>query len=179
MFTAEENVIGSCLALLASFLFAMIYVLIRKIKQTPVFAIIFWFGLFSVVIGILYLVVMQFVIGIDVRWPYSAHHFGMLALVGVMGVCGELFLTASLKFEEAGLVSLVRTFDIVMAFIYQTSFIPEQKVQLTSIIGAVIVCLSVVISCLKKLYDSKPNLRIFTMFGLGGSKKTNALDTIK
>lgn len=77
----------------------------------------------------------------------------------------------SLKLEEAGLVSLVRTFDIVMAFIYQTSFFPDQKVMVTSIIGAVIVCLSVVISFFKKLYDSKPNLRIFTIFGLGQSSK--------
>ena len=40
---------------------------------------------------------------------------------GVCAVTGQVFLTLSLRIEEASLVSLARTIDVVMAFVYQTS----------------------------------------------------------
>lgn len=66
-------------------------------------------------------------------------------------------------------MSLARTFDIVMAFIYQAAFLDEPVVW-TSILGAMIVCIGVSLSCLKKLYEVRPD-KFNWLFRLTGQVK--------
>jgi hypothetical protein len=63
----------------------------------------------------------------------------------------------SLKIENAGPVSLARTMDIVMAFVYQVVVLNTQ-VQITSLIGAIIICFGVILLALHKWYQQKPEL---------------------
>ena len=74
---------------------------------------------------------------------------GYLVANGICGVLGQFCLTVALKVEEAGLVSLARTVDIVMAFVFQIIGLPEEEVDWTSILGAVIVCTAVSLSAFK------------------------------
>lgn len=175
-FTSEENVIGSCLALFCSITLAITFVWIRRLRITPTGTVVFYLGIYSTIYGGIFLLAIQYAIGANIRWPTTVYQFAILSLIASLGLIGQFCITMSLKLEEAGLISLVRTIDIVVAFIYQISFFPEQKVMTTSIIGALIVCLSVVISCLNKLRDSKPDLRIFTFFGLGGKPQAATLE---
>ena len=73
------------------------------------------------------------------------------------GVLGQLFLTIALKIEEAGLVSLARTIDIVMAFVFQVAFL-EEVVHWTSGLGAAIVCFGVIAATIRKYLMSKPEI---------------------
>ena len=69
----------------------------------------------------------------------------------------QLMLTVALQIEEAGLVSLARTFDIVLAFIYETTLL-SVAVSWTSILGAVIVITGVCIIALRKYLQAKPEI---------------------
>lgn len=86
------------------------------------------------------------------------HVLGIFVLVnGLCGTFGQLLLTISLKLENAGPVSLARTIDIVMAFVYQICIL-NQHPQISSIIGALIICFGVVMLALRKWYQQKPEL---------------------
>ena len=78
----------------------------------------------------------------------------MVAVNGVFAALNQVALVLSLKFETAGLVALLRTFDIVIAFIFQAGFL-NQPIYWTSIVGAVIVTAGCVAVAVKKYRDSK------------------------
>jgi drug/metabolite transporter (DMT)-like permease len=83
----------------------------------------------------------------------------MVVINGVCGILNQAALVLSLKFEEAGLVSLLRTFDIVIAFVYQAAFL-NQPIYWTSILGSIIVTSGCVGVALKKYLASKYNNNI-------------------
>ena len=79
-----------------------------------------------------------------------------MVINGLCGVAGQTFLVISLKIEQASLVSLARTFDIVMAFIYQVILL-RQSVTIMSTAGAVIVFSGCCACAVKKFLDAKPD----------------------
>lgn len=91
------------------------------------------------------------------------------------GVIGQGFLVVALKIEQAGLVSLTRTFDIVMAFIYQITCL-HQEAMLMSVIGAVIITGGCVACGLKKFMDAKPGALTGVPW-FGKSKKCYTVNT--
>lgn len=64
----------------------------------------------------------------------------------------------SLKLEEASLVSLVRTIDIVLAFILQALFLKDEIIDWMSVVGAVIVVIAVVGTITRRMIASNPGL---------------------
>ena len=64
----------------------------------------------------------------------------------------------SLKLEEASLVSLVRTIDIVLAFILQALFLKDEIIDWMSVVGAVIVVIAVVGTITRRMVASNPGL---------------------
>lgn len=46
----------------------------------------------------------------------------MLVLIALLGIAGQTFLTKALQIEKAGPVSLMRTVDVILAFIFQFIF---------------------------------------------------------
>ena len=151
---------------------AYTFIAMRRLQKTPVAIVVNYFSFFCVIFGVIVIAIMNY--GFDYHkdkpWlPLTAKDYGWLAANGICGVGGQLFLVLSLKLEEAGLVSLARTFDIVMAFIYQVAFLHE-AVYVTSIVGAIIVCSGVIACALKKTYGAKPHffnplIRFVNFFG--------------
>lgn len=154
-FSSRDRVIGVILSFITSLTMAYTFIVMRKLQKTPVAVVITIFSIFCIVFGIICLLILNYGIGMKILLPVTASDYGWLIGNSICGVLGQLFLVLSLKLEEAGLVSLARTFDIVMAFIYQVIFL-SQKVYWTSILGAIIVCSGVVACALKKIYESKP-----------------------
>lgn len=156
-FTPEDNVIGAILSFVASLSMSTTFIWMRKLQKTSTSTVISFFSIFCITFGTIWILIFHFAFGKPVRFPMSFSEIVYCLLNGVCGVLGQFFLVWSLKLEEAGLVSLVRTFDIVMAFIYQIIFL-YQPVVLTSILGALLVCGGVCICCLYKLYQSRPDM---------------------
>lgn len=154
---------GTILAFISSLSAALTFVMIRKLQRTPAAVVINMFSVVSIVCGVLSLAIIYYCfyeeadtlaqgIGIPDTWE----EIGWLVGNGLCGVLGQLCLTVALKIEEAGLVSLARTIDIVMAFIFQIAFLKQEQVHWTSILGAVIVCIGVCVSALRRWLKSKP-----------------------
>ena len=154
---------GTVLAFISSLAAALTFVMIRKLQRTPSAVVINMFSIVSIICGVISLAITYFVfyeeagefaqgIGIPETWQEIGWLFGN----GMCGVLGQLCLTVALKIEEAGLVSLARTIDIVMAFLFQVVFLKSEEVHWTSVLGAVIVCIGVCVSALRRWLKSKP-----------------------
>lgn len=151
----EYRLEGSAIAFVSSLCAAFTFVMIRKLQKTPAPVVIFAFSSVSIFCGMIALVILG-VYEHNIRLPmeWTSAEWVYLFCNGLCGVFGQLFLTLALKIEEAGLVSLARTIDIVMAFLFEIVFLYEIP-HWTSILGAVIICCVVCISGLRKWYYNK------------------------
>uniref|UniRef100_A0A3Q3RCC9 Solute carrier family 35 member G1 n=1 Tax=Monopterus albus TaxID=43700 RepID=A0A3Q3RCC9_MONAL len=77
----------------------------------------------------------------------------MLMLIAALGVAGQSFLTKALQNEKAGAVSLVRTGDVVLAFLFQYIFFNHAPT-LWSLGGALCIVVSTSGVALRKWHGS-------------------------
>lgn len=156
-FHRDERVVGTILSFATSLSMAYTFVLMRRLQKTPVTTVIASFSFFCVCAGGLTAIVLGCVPSYTLHVPCGKQDFLLMLTNGLCGVLGQTFLVISLKIELAGLVSLARTFDIVIAYIYQIHLLHQNATHL-SIIGAVIVFSSCASIAVKKLFDAKPHL---------------------
>ena len=154
---------GTIVAFISSLCAALTFVMMRRLQKTPAAVVISWFSVVSIVMGIFVLtIICNFfeeeagMLAEGVGVPASWQEILWVIANGLCGVFGQLCLTISLKIEEAGLVSLARTIDIVMAFLFQVAFLHNEVIHWTSIVGAVIVCIGVCVSALRRWLRGKP-----------------------
>jgi drug/metabolite transporter (DMT)-like permease len=154
---------GTIIAFVSSLCAAATFVMMRRLQKTPSAVVISIFSVVSITMGILVLIVIRTffreeagMLAEGVGVPETTGEIMWVIANGLCGVFGQLCLTVSLKIEEAGLVSLARTIDIVMAFLFQVAFLHSEIVHWTSIVGAVIVCIGVCVSALRRWLRSKP-----------------------
>lgn len=154
-FSPQDRIIGVALAFIGSVVQAFIYLSLRRLQKTPTTLVMTGFSFVMAVFAAITLAILYFATPLEVIFPTTLTHWGFIFLNGMCGVFGQGFLTIALKIEEAGLVSLARTFDIVLAFIYQIILLKNQSVYWTSILGAVIVCSGCVAVAVKKIWSAK------------------------
>lgn len=154
VFSIQDRITGVILSVLTCLTMSYTYISMRKLQSTPTCAVIAFFSVFCIIAGSLTMNVSTFISGNAIGVPSSPFVWCMIAVNGVCGVLGQATLVLALKLEEAGLVSLLRTFDIVIAFLYQAGFL-DQPIHWTSILGSAIVCSGCVAVALKKYFASK------------------------
>lgn len=81
----------------------------------------------------------------------------MQLVIGLCGIGDQYFLTIALKYETAGPVSVTRTFNIVLSFIWEVVLLSE-AIEWTSIVGACLVSSCVIILALVKWRSECPQL---------------------
>lgn len=156
-FTPHDRMIGASMALVTSLCMAYSFVVMRKLQETPLMSTVTFFSLFCIVACATCILILKFGVQTQVHFPSKPETWLLCVANGMCGVFGQTLLVFSLRIEQAGLVSLARTFDIVMAFIYQATVL-HQAPAVASIIGAIIVCTSCVSVALKIYFESKPEL---------------------
>lgn len=136
---AVQQFEGCMLALASSILLSLSLIALRLAKKTPAEVTIFWLSVLSVLIGNVLLLVLK-------EWslPDNLHDICYIILNGLCGSAGQWFITSALKIEQSSIIALARTFDIEVAFIYSALLLHE-NIRLTSIVGAILVSLGVVI----------------------------------
>ncbi|KAI1290262.1 Solute carrier family 35 member G1 [Halotydeus destructor] len=154
---------GTIMSFVSSVAMALTFIMMRKLQKTPATVVIAWFSIISLVMGAIVLTLAYFFLDQNhlIRLPtdFTRNEWLLLLGNGLCGVFGQLCLTVALKLEEAGVVSLVRTTDIIMAFIYQVAFLDE-AVHWTSLVGAAIVMLAVVVSGVRRIrYERRERAR--------------------
>lgn len=91
-------------------------------------------------------------VNVSRRWIYEIR---ILLMRTASMFTGQILLTLALQLEHAGPVAIARTSDIVFAFIWQILFFKEIP-NVYSIIGAILVISSVVVTALRKWILSSP-----------------------
>lgn len=116
---------GCLLALSSSICLSLSLVALRLCKKTPAEITIFWLSIISIVIGSISLVSMN-------KWslPDNLLDVMLIILNGLCGSIGQWFITSALKIEQSGIISLARTFDIEVAFLY-SAFVLQEHIRAT------------------------------------------------
>ncbi|XP_076359092.1 solute carrier family 35 member G1-like [Tachypleus tridentatus] len=135
---------GILLALSSSLAGAITIILMRKSQKTPTSVVVCIVSFSCVALGLPYLFIWsKFTI------PTCGQDSVLLVVSGLCGTCGEFLLIMSLKLEEAGIVSSVKTINIVLSFVLGVSFLGQYP-SWTSIVGAFLICFSILLTALNK-----------------------------
>ncbi|XP_070263212.1 solute carrier family 35 member G1-like [Myotis yumanensis] len=100
---------------------ASTFVILRKMGKSVDCFLTIWY---YIVAGLLECVIILFVLG-EWRLPNCGMDRLFLLLIGLFGLGGQVFLTKALQIEKAGLVALMKTMDVVFAFIAQIIFLHD------------------------------------------------------
>ncbi|KAH8278629.1 hypothetical protein KR018_006313 [Drosophila ironensis] len=138
-------------AAISSTLFgANVYILLRALKNLHFSVIMTNFG----TIALVYTLIVCGSIG-AVCWPSCGRDRWLVVVLGVFSFLGQILLTLSLQIEQAGPVAIARCADIVFAFVWQMLFFGEAPTAY-SLVGALMVIASVVLTALKKWAGTLP-----------------------
>lgn len=116
-----DHLKGTLASVAHAVLAAFTLVIIRKMGKSVDYFLTIWY---YVVLGLMECVVVLFILG---EWslPYCGLDRLFLILIGLFGLGGQVFLTKALQIEKAGPVALMRTMDVVFAFIFQIIFLND------------------------------------------------------
>lgn len=110
---------GTIAAVTSAVAAASTIVILRKMGKSVHFLLSIWY---YAVIGLIVCVIALFVLD---EWslPNCGIDRLLLILIGLLGLGGQIFLTKALQIEKAGPVAIMRTMDVVFAFILQIIFL--------------------------------------------------------
>lgn len=117
----NHQLLGSSLALASSVCLALSFVSLRLCQVTRAETTIFWLSSLSALFGFALLAILN-----ELRVPSNASDCIYIILNGLFGAIGQWCITSALKVEQSGIISLARTFDIVVAFCYGAVLLHEQ-----------------------------------------------------
>ncbi|XP_073452119.1 solute carrier family 35 member G1 [Aquarana catesbeiana] len=110
---------GTIAALTSAICASLTLVVLRKMGKSVHYLLSIWY---YAVIGLIECIIALSILG---EWslPYCGIDRWFLILIGILGLGGQAFLVKALQIEKAGLVAIMRTMDVVFAFIFQALFL--------------------------------------------------------
>ncbi|KAL7857545.1 hypothetical protein SRHO_G00164440 [Serrasalmus rhombeus] len=124
-------------------------VILRKMGKNVHYCLSVWY---YATLGLIECVVALFVMD-EWTMPSCGWDRWTLISIGLLGIVGQIFLTKALQIEKAGPVALMRTMDVVLAFVLQFLFL-NRKPTWWSVGGALCVISSTSGVALRKWYNS-------------------------
>ncbi|XP_028822271.1 solute carrier family 35 member G1 [Denticeps clupeoides] len=124
-------------------------VVLRKMGKNVHYYLSVWY---YAVIGLVECLVALFFLG-EWTMPRCGWDRWTLMAIALLGIAGQTFLTKALQIEKAGPVALMRTMDVVLAFIFQFLFL-GQRPTWWSLGGALCVISSTSGVALRKWFSS-------------------------
>ncbi|CAI5774745.1 solute carrier family 35 member G1 [Podarcis lilfordi] len=115
----RDRLKGTIAAVSSAVAAASTFVILRKVGKSVHYFLSIWY---YAVIGLIVCLIALFVMG---EWslPNCGIDRFLLVLIGVLGLGGQIFLTKALQIEKAGPVAIMKTMDVVFAFIFQILFL--------------------------------------------------------
>ncbi|CAG2100411.1 unnamed protein product [Medioppia subpectinata] len=135
----ENRILGTLLATLSAASAAMTAIMLRRLKGTPVAVVIVWYSATRLTV------------------PEGWLAWTLLAGVGACGACEQFFITNALRYESPSPVCIVRTFTIVLSFMWEVTLLRE-PIEWTSVLGACMCSSCVVVLALFKWRQESPDL---------------------
>ncbi|KAI0984105.1 hypothetical protein GJ496_009355 [Pomphorhynchus laevis] len=161
--THKSTAAGVTLAFVTSICEALAYCLTRKLScgGIPASVILLnlstYSSLLSIPICVIYRVAKS---TLPVLRPAD---FGFAAISGSAALFGHGLMVKALHREHTGLISVIRSMDIVFSFIYQFSFFNVQPTRMTYIGATLIVCSIITISVFKMKQQNHHSSSITTV----------------
>ncbi|KAJ4940141.1 hypothetical protein JOQ06_026450 [Pogonophryne albipinna] len=115
----NNHIKGTIAAFAAAIGAACTFVILRKMGKSVHYYLSVWY---YAVIGFIQCLITTSVLG-EWKIPNCGRDRWLLMLIAVLGMAGQTFLTKALQIEKAGPVALMRTIDVVLAFIFQFIFL--------------------------------------------------------
>ncbi|KPP62137.1 hypothetical protein Z043_119690 [Scleropages formosus] len=145
-----DHIKGTVAAFLGAIAAACTLVILRKMGKNVHYYLSVWY---YAVIGFIECIIILFVID---KWtvPFCGWDRWLLMLIGFLGIVGQTFLTKAVQIEKAGPVALMRTLDVVLAFLLQFFFLGRVPTW-WSLGGTLCVIGSTTGMALRKWYRSK------------------------
>ncbi|XP_060096807.1 solute carrier family 35 member G1-like [Heteronotia binoei] len=114
-----DHLKGAIAALSSAMCTASAFVILRKVGLSVHYFLSIWY---YAVIGLIVSVIALFVMDV---WtlPHCGKDRVLIILIGVFGLGGQIFLIKALQIEKAGPVAIMKTMDVVFAFIFQILFL--------------------------------------------------------
>ncbi|XP_029465738.1 solute carrier family 35 member G1-like [Rhinatrema bivittatum] len=138
---------GTIVAVTSAIAAASTLVLLRKMGKSVHYMLSVWY---YAVIGLTTCVIVLFVLG-EWRLPSCGLDRWLLMFIAVFGLGGQIFLIKALQIEKAGPVAVMRTMDVVFAFIFQFLFLSRSPTW-WSMGGALCVVASTAGAVIRKWY---------------------------
>ncbi|XP_067883591.1 solute carrier family 35 member G1-like isoform X2 [Heterodontus francisci] len=115
----KSRIKGTAAAFGSAVCAAMTLTVIRKMGKSVNYVLSIWYySVIGLVLSVIVVSVIQ-----EWRLPFCGIDRAFLILIGVCGLGGQIFLTKALQIEKAASVALVKTTEVVLAFILQYLFI--------------------------------------------------------
>ena len=122
----------------------IVFIVLRCLRNTNVGLITCSFGFIGVMqCSILCAIIARFDI------PQTAWEWCLVLSVGGLSFVGQTLITCSLRFEQASAISLVRSCDVIFAFVWQYIFLDVEP-DLYSLLGSTLVIFSVFLIGVRK-----------------------------
>eukprot|EP00940_MAST-03C_sp_MAST-3C-sp2_P000051 g51.t1 len=128
---------------------AIINVLVRKLSDVHSVVVVAWLMVFGVGAG----APLSFALQSPV-WPRSLMAWFMIASIGALGFVAQILKTQGLKWEEAGIGSMMRNLDLVFAFSFQATILSE-TIHPLSLVGALLTLTSSLLMGYQKHRDKR------------------------
>ncbi|KAM4702848.1 solute carrier family 35 member G1 [Rhinophrynus dorsalis] len=128
---------------------ALTIVVLRKMGKSVHYLLSIWF---YATIGLIECVIALIALG-EWRLPSCGLDRWLLVFIGMLGLGGQIFLVKALQIEKAGPVSVMRTMDVVFAFIFQALFLNHTPT-LWTVGGALCIVASTAGTAILKWYTS-------------------------
>ncbi|XP_069011676.1 solute carrier family 35 member G1 [Embiotoca jacksoni] len=145
----DNHIKGTIAAFAGAVGAACTFVILRKMGKSVHYYLSVWY---YAVIGFIESIITVSVLG-EWKIPYCGRDRWLLMLIAVLGIAGQTFLTKALQLEKAGPVALMRTVDVVLAFLFQFLFF-NRAPTLWSLGGALCIVMSTSGIALRKLYSN-------------------------
>lgn len=159
------------------------FVIVRKLREMPSDLVLLWFSIVSLVLGGALYGVAKYVLVVEgLRMPESFYEWSVCLTTTIFCVLQQSVLVYSLKIEEANVFALVKSSEIILGFMCQALFLSHETIESTSLLGALIIFMAVMISILRRLAnDGKNKLewlrRLVPGTGTGSSESIAQLPT--
>uniref|UniRef100_H3BCF8 Solute carrier family 35 member G1 n=1 Tax=Latimeria chalumnae TaxID=7897 RepID=H3BCF8_LATCH len=133
----SSHIRGTVAAFASAITSASTFIVLRRMGKAVSYYLSAWYyAVIGLIVSVTVVCVMQ-----EWRLPYCGLDRWLIILIGLLGIGGQTFLTKALQIEKAGPVAIIRTMDVVCAFIFQFVFLHHSP-SWWSVGGAICVTLS-------------------------------------
>ncbi|KAE9197464.1 hypothetical protein PF002_g22743 [Phytophthora fragariae] len=147
---ASESTVASWDAVGAALLGALgqvfVFITVRRLQGVHALVIVHYFILSSAVVALGWVLTVQktFVV------PSGFAEWRAIVGCGLFTFLGQMFLTRGFQLEKAGIASVMRYFDVVFVFIWDSALLKE-RINHWSIVGAAMIVSSAVVIAVRKM----------------------------